>query len=287
MLFVEDHQSDKLIATIEHEDGPQQYQCGFECCLNPACRCTVITLLLDPIGGVRKSSLKVKIDLKNRSLEDGGESSLFGADLKFAEDFVASLGEEEYQFLAGKHFEIKHGITENAEPSSIRAHFDFPAIEENGEQLAYNDILPYGDQLVFTLHGNTGQILDHFCLLPKCSCTDIAVTAILADTSSGTVMHTCSYSLDYKAKQKKWLLDENESFPVDAEALQAAVETQIPDFYQRLSVRHKKLKSIYAACKRREFAPSQPAVLAKIGRNDPCSCGSGKKFKKCCLGKVR
>jgi len=24
---------------------------------------------------------------------------------------------------------------------------------------------------------------------------------------------------------------------------------------------------------------------AKIGRNDPCSCGSGRKYKKCCLGK--
>jgi uncharacterized protein YecA (UPF0149 family) len=23
---------------------------------------------------------------------------------------------------------------------------------------------------------------------------------------------------------------------------------------------------------------------AKIGRNDPCPCGSGLKFKKCCLG---
>jgi len=23
----------------------------------------------------------------------------------------------------------------------------------------------------------------------------------------------------------------------------------------------------------------------KIGRNDPCPCGSGKKFKQCCLGK--
>jgi uncharacterized protein YecA (UPF0149 family) len=23
-------------------------------------------------------------------------------------------------------------------------------------------------------------------------------------------------------------------------------------------------------------------VTAKVGRNDPCSCGSGKKFKKCC-----
>ena len=24
----------------------------------------------------------------------------------------------------------------------------------------------------------------------------------------------------------------------------------------------------------------------KIGRNDPCPCGSGKKYKKCCLGKA-
>jgi uncharacterized protein YecA (UPF0149 family) len=23
----------------------------------------------------------------------------------------------------------------------------------------------------------------------------------------------------------------------------------------------------------------------KVGRNDPCPCGSGKKFKKCCMGK--
>lgn len=30
--------------------------------------------------------------------------------------------------------------------------------------------------------------------------------------------------------------------------------------------------------------PKQPIVLdgPKIGRNDPCSCGSQKKFKKCC-----
>jgi len=24
---------------------------------------------------------------------------------------------------------------------------------------------------------------------------------------------------------------------------------------------------------------------AKVGRNDPCPCGSGKKYKKCCAGK--
>ncbi len=28
--------------------------------------------------------------------------------------------------------------------------------------------------------------------------------------------------------------------------------------------------------------PGKPVVSAKINRNAPCSCGSGKKYKKCC-----
>ena len=33
---------------------------------------------------------------------------------------------------------------------------------------------------------------------------------------------------------------------------------------------------------KREFHLSQMAVSQKVGRNDPCPCGSGKKYKKCC-----
>jgi uncharacterized protein len=28
--------------------------------------------------------------------------------------------------------------------------------------------------------------------------------------------------------------------------------------------------------------PGAPVARAKVGRNDPCPCGSGRKFKKCC-----
>ncbi|MCL2166154.1 MAG: SEC-C metal-binding domain-containing protein [Clostridiales bacterium] len=31
-----------------------------------------------------------------------------------------------------------------------------------------------------------------------------------------------------------------------------------------------------------EAEKKQPAVSGKIGRNDLCPCGSGKKYKKCC-----
>jgi uncharacterized protein YecA (UPF0149 family) len=40
--------------------------------------------------------------------------------------------------------------------------------------------------------------------------------------------------------------------------------------------------------------PAPPAAKSKppprpklnVGRNEPCPCGSGKKFKRCCLGRV-
>ncbi len=31
-----------------------------------------------------------------------------------------------------------------------------------------------------------------------------------------------------------------------------------------------------------EMVKSAPITVSKIGRNDPCLCGSGKKYKKCC-----
>ena len=32
-----------------------------------------------------------------------------------------------------------------------------------------------------------------------------------------------------------------------------------------------------------EFPEPYLRTMPKVGRNDPCPCGSGKKFKKCCL----
>ncbi len=38
----------------------------------------------------------------------------------------------------------------------------------------------------------------------------------------------------------------------------------------------------------KQFAQPKPIVSsgAKLGRNDPCPCGSGKKYKKCCRGSL-
>ena len=50
------------------------------------------------------------------------------------------------------------------------------------------------------------------------------------------------------------------------------------------------LKGIRMAAITGDNEPPQKAqpirVDKKVGRNDPCPCGSGKKYKKCCFGKA-
>ncbi|WP_419658684.1 SEC-C metal-binding domain-containing protein [Desulfosarcina variabilis] len=64
------------------------------------------------------------------------------------------------------------------------------------------------------------------------------------------------------------------------------MEAAFPDLYRRLRSRHTRLRKIYANCKKKNFKPEpikQESILQKVGRNDPCPCGSGKKYKKCCM----
>jgi len=94
-----------------------------------------------------------------------------------------------------------------------------------------------------------------------------------------TVKPTFYINLNYKKKQ--WEAVKEHAVPADVESARSAMEKQIPDLYKRLRSRHIKLKKIYAHCKKQHFKPQQQQI--KTGRNDPCPCGSGKKYKKCCL----
>lgn len=47
-----------------------------------------------------------------------------------------------------------------------------------------------------------------------------------------------------------------------------------------------KLQKLHKRPERRPIMPTgpkqAPVHVQKVGRNDPCPCGSGKKYKKCC-----
>jgi hypothetical protein len=87
-----------------------------------------------------------------------------------------------------------------------------------------------------------------------------------------------------------YLEDAIADFEPDFSSLYSRMDlTELLDAHERLGgVLNKDLKArvhtMDETWKQRVAAPA-PSRGHKVGRNDPCPCGSGKKFKKCCLGK--
>ena len=78
------------------------------------------------------------------------------------------------------------------------------------------------------------------------------------------------------------------------EGLQAAIQEEIAKLMFRVQVVRERTRpqaspfqEVYASHGGdEEPEPKRPERVKKVGRNDPCPCGSGKKYKKCCLGKA-
>jgi hypothetical protein len=286
MIFELDQDSKKIIATIHRNDNAEKYECSLLSCDNPVCACHTVYVNLSPLREENKqgcllSSHSIDIDVIEKKLGYPDRKKIPKDDLTFAEFFVSKLDDSDFQFLYERYFVYKNDITEKANLDAIDAHFEYEEVEKEGLMYAYNDVLPYGDQMIVTIDGRNCIIFDQYCLLPKCSCTDTTLNIMSADTFGEAGEELCSVSLKYA--KKLWGALEGSSFPNYIKSVRSAIEDQIPDFYERLRKRHLKLKGIYAHCKKRNFSPKQPIQIPKVGRNAPCPCGSGKKYKKCCL----
>ncbi|MDP1826425.1 MAG: SEC-C metal-binding domain-containing protein [Archangium sp.] len=289
MVFSVDHESKKVIATILHDGRIEQYECIISACQNPVCTCGSVHLELIPRLDKNEDDRsmhphRVGIDITEKILIHQGKFRTPIEYLDFAKSFLSTLDENDYGFLHRMHFDFKNIITESTGVDSIDAYFDYGQVERDGLMSAYNDVLPYGDQILVTIDDKQCIVMDQFCLLPKCSCTDTTLSIMPIDGVGKIGAELCSFSLNYRKKQWKEL--EKYSSSLSAKTLRSAIEAQIPDIYERLLARHVRLKGIYAHCKKVHFESKQPSGIPRVGRNDPCPCGSGKKYKKCCLAKA-
>jgi uncharacterized protein YchJ len=75
----------------------------------------------------------------------------------------------------------------------------------------------------------------------------------------------------------------NEVIPFEDEyPEEAQILAELCQERAKTKARGKRIKPIYTDCEGESLYLEPIRVEAKCGRNDPCSCESGKKFKKCC-----
>jgi hypothetical protein len=162
--------------------------------------------ILTKNGNARQLSPRnVEIDIDEKSLECRDKKKVPKEDLEFGEIFLNECEENDFKILYERHFEFKNKITEKADIDAIDGYFEYDEVEYNGLMYAYNDVLPYGDQLTITLNGMECIIFDQYCLLPHCSCTDTILNIFSIDKIGKTGEELCVVSLKYK--KKKWEIE--------------------------------------------------------------------------------
>jgi hypothetical protein len=285
-VFSFEKNTNNLLATVpvQGDDITRHYECALRCCNNPVCTCGTVHLGFSPRGDHDRnhpiSSYQVDIDVIRRKVGYKDEDKVSKENRRFTKLLLSSMNDADFQLLWKLYFGYKNELSEKAPIDSIEAVFDFQEVEQSGLMYAYKDVLPYGDTLFVNLKGEDCLIFDQYCLKPKCSCTEATLTFVTEDEDSDkTGKELFTIAVDYK--KRGWSTVEDRAVPADVKAARSAMEDQIPDLYRKLFERHIKLKNIYAHCKKKYLkeTPQWP----KVGRNDPCPCGSGKKYKKCCM----
>lgn len=291
MVFEIDPDSKSLVARLSKDGSLEEFDCIFTICKNPACSCQAVTIRFaariasNLIQSETAQEYEVGLDLAARTLDHRFRKTAAQSDMAFAEALLAAMELDDFDLLLRLLCGIKKRASERAKPSEINAQFDFDEIERQSIMQGYNDILPFSETFLVVVDGIEYVALDQYCLKSGCGCTKVHFNLLETNQEAGPLATTFSADVDYDTRT--WQASSDGKPPLcDVVAFGHLMESTIPDFYEKLKARHNKLAAIYAhARKRARPAVSESTAQKSVGRNDPCPCGSGKKFKKCCLGK--
>jgi hypothetical protein len=120
--------------------------------------------------------------------------------------------------------------------------------------------------------------LEHYCDNPRCKCTQVMSGFYRIDENKKKAKEVCYIRFDINKPHNIEIENDmgNSELTVKL-SKQLEVMLKSPDYIRKLKKDHSLIKIRMA---------KNTGIKLKIGRNEDCVCGSGKKYKKCCMVKV-
>lgn len=147
-----------------------------------------------------------------------------------------------------------------------------------GKAVKYIDVFGLQDNISLKseYEGKTFWIYDFYCMHPTCNCNNVYLKFINKDDKA-------EFGVRYTFSTNQFIVED--STFAKKEARDIAEDTlnnssQAIELFKQRYLQMKQEGSAILVKAEKKQKPIQVKEL--IGRNDPCTCGSGKKYKKCC-----
>ena len=250
-------------------------------CKNPMCRCTNMLFKISDREEFDVSTYQYTfyLDVTKKKLFKHGKIGEDQITKNFVKSFISSLKDDEWDYILSYFRSSKaHILKDNKNLHDLK--FDFSSleykIESDGKMVIYRDIFPFSDEYIFDYNNKTYLLVDYYCLNSSCKCQDVFF--VVCEVHDKKAEEKKGYSdVLYNYSKGTW---ENES---SINGIMKELKKRYPNINSSVKKRHQTLRTIYKNYLNENTDPDlQLNQHKKIGRNDPCICGSGKKYKKCC-----
>lgn len=278
-------------------------------CINPRCDCEIAHLDVLCCDGTIEG---IKVDAASRTARLVGglgykmaigkepvplEANIAKGTVNFPQGYRAGSMEAEMRDQVRKNLKPEHLETFRRHYQEAKAwgadnywrHADWTQLEE-GPCVGWVDVFPMAQAWSWEVDGVVYIAEDQYCIRPACPCAKAVLVfhrhdpAICKDRSAillGAVAH------DFETG-KRSVVELKRGRPEELLRLAEELFSRVSGLADELRRRRTFMREFgrHVAGQKRARAKSLPVrPAASPGRNDPCPCGSGKKYKKCCLGK--
>ena len=149
--------------------------------------------------------------------------------------------------------------------------------------VAWTDVATDDDEASeVLLDGKTYAVSDFYCVEPGCACEEVRISFWLERSSDKELEDVGDVWVNPTMPTAAQLHAHGPMRPL-LERLWGAFRDEHP--VTALLVQRRARMRELAPEIHRLFGKPAPAKLGKVGANEPCPCGSGKKYKRCCKGK--
>ena len=293
---------------IELADDPQREDSPVRCheailaiCHKPRCRCCNIRFQWLPaaanaLAAAAPPAREFWFNLNEKSILLTPELEKEPETLRLAEILRAELTEADQRqlrewFLAAKLATIQ---------TTPAAEFDITNLPDadDGRMVGFVEVFPCGLALNFTWNNEAWAVDEQYCVQPRCECKETILSFLKLIDAAGQrttkIEDPPTLRYNYHTQASKPVARGTAGSP-SLDGLLSALKHEHATLNAQLELRHLIMQSLYArhylarSTTRLQSLSNFPgsAVSRKIGRNEPCPCGSGRKFKQCCLNKPR